>query len=357
MKFDGKHARFFNLFKPILLVSATLFLVALVVVSVWGFNAGFDFTGGTELIVGFTNSNIDITKDEDLKSAVGSVTKIITDRGVKINSFQTQGVYNDLHFVITFKTPSQEVMQDIRLKINEKFNDSEEFNNFKSNGNALSIIGANADLTRNTTEIDNLIVRNSYLSAISALAFSLALISIYACIRFKSAGGASIIIFSLFDILMTLVFVAISRIEINAYLFSLLGVILISSIFASVNFFLEVKEIYANPKYAESDNTEIAKMITGRDLSKNMLFYVFAYIACLILGVLNVGYILHIGLIAFAGLFVTFVSHTFMLPEFWSTVCKVRPIAKGAMLYRALGSSKEKVQIADAAKVETKKID
>ena len=77
MKF--KQQSFLSFLKPILIVSFILVVVSAVVLGMFGFNRGFDFTGGTQLVVNFANYNEDepagLTEEELLKEIPWTIVK------------------------------------------------------------------------------------------------------------------------------------------------------------------------------------------------------------------------------------------------------------------------------------------
>lgn len=314
-----------KLFKPALIAMLVLVIAAGVLVGIFGFNKGVDFTGGTQLVVQFENSNIDIENSTDFEIASNGVRKILNGNGVKIESFQTQGEYGTKTFVVTFKKTSNKTLQDIRVAINKQFNDSEAFFEVKDDAaRCVEFLGDGFDMTRQTTQINATQSSKTWFIVGAGMLFALVLAVVYACIRFKTLGGLTMAIASIVDVLLTLCIVAVARVEINSYIFAVTAVILCTSVFATADFLFAAKEKGADPTLKIKSNAELAGVAVDSLWKKNQVAYIIALVASLIVGVITVQSILHVALSCIAGLAVVYATHLFVVPALWSIMAKQR---------------------------------
>ena len=314
---ETKNADYLKFFKPCLIVTLILIVISAFIVGFLGFNTNVDFYGGTQLVVEFTNSNINIDNDEDFSTADSGVREILSRHGININSFQVQGEYNSKSFVITFDNVSDDILNTIRLEINSKFNTSNHYNDL---GNKQDIIDSNFDLTRDTSVIDSFIASDIFISIISTLLFALTIICIYACFRVKVAGGLTILFGAIFDIVLMLCFIALARIEVNRYIFVVLGLITALSVYASSNMMFDIKEKAKDPSLSTKSNYEIANLSIDSSWKKSLGIYLGIFLILVIWGIFTTTNVLHTLLAILAGVVVVFGTHLFVTPAFWVAI-------------------------------------
>ncbi len=312
-------------FKPALIVMLVVVLVAGVIVGVFGFNKGIDFTGGTQLVVQFEYSNIDIEDSSDFEKASSGIKKILADKYVEIESFQVQGEFNTKTFVITFENTDNKTLQDIRVAINKQFNDSEAFSEVKDDENkCVEFLGEGFDLTRQTTEINATQNSKTWFIVSACLLFALVLAVVYACIRFKTLGGIVMAISGIVDVLLTLCFVVLARVEINSYIFAVTAVVLCLSVYATADLLFAINEKGKDPTLKIKSNAELASVAMDSLCKKNQIVYIMALIVSLLIGVLTVQNVLHVALVGIAGLAVVYATHVFIVPALWCVLAKQR---------------------------------
>ena len=303
-------------FKPCLIVIFALILISAFVIGFFGFNLGLDFTGGTQLVVEFTNTTIEADNDEDLSVARDEVKKILGEHNVDINSFQVQGAYNSRSFVITFNNVSDDVLDSIRLDINRALNNDDSIDS--------SILDTSTDLTRNTSEIDSFVASSEFLAIVSSLIFAITLICIYACFRFRVAGGLTILFGAVVDVLLFLCFIALARIEINRYVFVTTALLMALSVYASVSMLINIKGKARDPNLSTKSNADIVNLTVEETWKQNLCVYLAAFIALIVWGILSTTNVLYTLIAIIAGIAVVFGTHIFVTPAFWSSIQKNR---------------------------------
>lgn len=316
MKFNSKN--FLSYLKPVLIVSLILVVLSAVIFGVFGFNKGFDFTGGTQLVVDVSSYNENepegLTQEEN--KIAQEISNILKSNGVKINSLQVQGEYTYKSLVITFKDVGTEKLNSIRMEINNKYNKSTSF----------SELNDAYDITRNTTHIDGLLTSNIVLTTISTLLFALIICMIYALFRVKVTGALSIVLSGVMSVVLTACFVVLTRIEINTYFFVALAVVEFFSVFLTVDTLFKIKDKLKDPIYSDKNNHEIAQVVLKENLTKNVIVAVSSLVLTLIIGLVSVLNILKLSLVVIVGIIVGFVVNMFVVPVFWANVTKNREL-------------------------------
>ena len=317
---SNEQKSFLSFFKPILIVSLILVVVASVVFGLWGFNKSFDFTGGTQLVVNFASYNEDepagLTEEEH--KIAGEITELLQKNNIKINSFQVQGEYTYKAFVITFKDAGKQTLKNIRLEINSKYNKSTSFEELDDS----------YDITRNTTHIDGMLSQNIVLTTISTLLFALIVCMVYGLFRVKTSGALSIVLGGALSTILTACFVVLTRIEINTYFFVALGLTELVGLFLSVDTMLKIKAKLKDVMFLDKNNHEIAEIVVKENKTKNIIIGVGALVLAMIVGLLGVLNVLKLGLVCFVGVVVCFAVNFFVVPAFWASITKKRELSR-----------------------------
>ena len=329
---------FTKFFKPCLYVALILFCISAIIVGVFGFNKGFDFVGGTQIIVDFDLTEVNTEDDKQLSDAQKTIKKIISENNAEVNSFQEQGSYVTKEFVITINKTSDENIRNIRIAINKEYNTSEQYKNLT---NKDEILGTNGDLTKNTTSIDGFVNPKILLTVVATLLFALTIATIYALFRVKARGAITIAFGGVLDVVITLCFVAITRIEINKYIFVVMALVLCLSVYASASLMLKIKENARNPHYLNLSNKEVVNLTVGESVNQTIFTYLGAFILAVVWCIFGTQNILYSLLSCLAGIAVVLATHIFVLPAFWS----------------AISSKKETFTKQGVARVETVKVD
>lgn len=335
MKFDSLKNKKISLSIYLIAISVIL-LFALIFGLIFGFNKGFDFVGGTQITVDFAEDSIEhndknLTYDEYLKEVSSTVKDIISSNGGKIHSFQVQDIDGGTSFVVTIRQKSPSTLKQIRLELNREFNDFSEYKDL-ADDEKYKILDQYFDITKNTSAIESLILPNTIIACIAGLLTVLTAVFVYCCFRLKLASSLTLLFGGILNLVVFCALMILSRIEINAYFFALLALILLVSIYNSLNFFFDIKEKLKDPKLNSKSNKELAEIVLKEDFIKNISVYAVCLAIALIFGIFGVVSILHLGLATILGLVILFVTHSFILPEVWILLNKkneyIRPIPK-----------------------------
>lgn len=314
---------YLKLFKPCMIACAVVLAISIVITAIFGFNKGVDFTGGTNLVVKnlSTVASIDVENTEAFKQAESDIVSVLNANGVRVNSLQVQDEYAEKHFVLTIAEKNADKVSKIRLDLNEKLNKT----NFDNLGS--DILEGNLDITRGTSEIVGFIETSSFFITIYTAIFLLALLVFYACFRVKVGGALAMGLSALFDVILTLCFVTLARIEVNAYVFASMIAILFMSVYASIEFMFDVKEKSKDLNFAGKTNYELANIVIESNFKRNLIVASCIAVCAVALMFTGIANILHIALVVFAGNAVVFASHIFVAPAIWHMLNPKRQIA------------------------------
>ena len=322
----NKKADYLKLFKPCLIAFAIVMLVAALVTCIFGFNKSVDFVGGHQLVVNFdyAKPDIDIERQADFDKASQGVSEILNKYNARVYSFQIQGEYGTRSFVITVGKMEEAKLNSVRVDINKAYNKSAAFEELVAQGKESEIVGQSTDLTLTTSNIDGFINAHTLLITISSVVFALTLLMIYTLFRFRLAGGLSLVFGAGVDILATLAFVSLARIQVTSITFVAMCALSFIGVYATTGFLFRFRELSRDPKYASLTNYELCNLAVDIMWKKDIVLYGFALIMTLLIcGIAGLG-VLHLGLTILAGLVVILASHTFMVPAVYAMINKNR---------------------------------
>lgn len=197
IKFDFcKRAKFF------LIGAAALILIGLIVVACWGFNLGYDITGGYAVQVKY-----DATQTDNFDKFTSNVEEIVCNRKVSIDTTQKLGENNDQYVVIKYRAKSKD--DDIEAKNNDIYNA------------LVEVYGS--ENVEDVAKIGSSFSNKTVLFTSIGLIVAAVVVFIYMAIRFHfSMGLATIFAFAL-DILLMLALTAICRIEVSGNYTTIIG--------------------------------------------------------------------------------------------------------------------------------------
>ena len=356
MKSKFKNFDFLSFFKPCLIAFLIVILVGGVLFGVFGLNRGFDFVGGTQLVVEFPYESTDSETftDAGWRECYNKVNEILNKNGVSANSFQEQGKYSYKSFVVTVKTKNENTIYNIRLDLNKEFNNSSVFAELVANGEEFKILEdenvAMHDITKKTSTIDGLISPTAVITTVSALLFALIVCLVYALFRVKVAGGLTIVLSGVLSVLLTIAFVAITRIEINTYFFVCLGLVQFAALMTTVDFLLCAKQKLKDPLLTDKTNEELANKVVHENFVKTILTYACCAVACVVLGLFGVLSVLKLCLVGFVGLVVSLAVNLFVVPAFFAKVSKKRDLVKPVYVSNDVDNDAEVIEIEEENK-------
>lgn len=322
MKSNSK-ANYLKLFKPILVASLILVLLATVIVAVFNFNLGFDFSGGRQLVVQFELTDIKIYDNAEKDKAADKIRDILMKKGADINSFQVQGEYDTTYFQITFRGVDDKKLDEIRLEINKTYNTSSEYTGLE---NKEDILNKPQDLTK-VTEIASFIPSGSIFTTIYTLVFALVLIVLYACFRVKVGGAITILLGAVYDILLTIAAFGLLRLPLTRYTFVVLALVLMYSIYSTCTLLYKIKDYTKDIHFNDKTNYELANMATNEKVNDKS--FILLIILLMLVYFTNAWQTANL---AVTGIVIVFLSHLCVVPGIFTMLNKKREIVYATQL-------------------------
>ena len=303
-KFD-----FCSKFKICSIRSLTLVLIGVLIVSIFGFNLGIDFTGGTVL-----NVKVGAVLEEGNNYSIVSnqVSNIFKNEGYELGYIQQEGEGEDASLTIRFKDKSglteaqmQEEIENLKTRIsNEVTIHDEQVVINVSNG---SRIAASASTS---------LLMNSLL----AILIAVILILIYIAIRFELLSGLVEIIMLVHDVLIMCALVAVFRIQINAGFIAALITIIGYSINNVIIVFDRIRENKKKDEFKGLASTELANASIRQVLNRTFLTALTTIVSILVLTIVGVPSIREFLLPILFGLFSGIYSSTMLAGPLWALI-------------------------------------
>lgn len=303
-KFD-----FCSKFKICAIISLTLILIGILIVSIFGFNLGIDFTGGTVL-----NVKVGSVLEEGNNYAIVSnqVSNIFKNEGFEIGYIQQEGEGEEASLAIRFKDKSglteaqmQEEIENLKTKISNEvtLNDERVVTNV-SNGSRIAASASSS------------LLMNSLL----AILIAVILILIYIAIRFELLSGLTAIVMLVHDVLIMCALVAVFRIQINAGFIAALITIIGYSINNVIIVFDRIRENKKKDEYKGLASSELANASIRQVLNRTFLTALTTMVSILVLTIIGVSSIREFLLPILFGLVSGIYSSTMLAGPLWALI-------------------------------------
>lgn len=229
--------------KRFFIASCSIWLAAIIVISIFGLKIGVDFTGGYSLEIKYTSFMLTKENLDETYEGVRSVVENMNDDNglpynINITSHQMQGTDDGASsLLIRFKAIGDDLyMETEMVKIQEKLQAA-----IRDEENIL-----NAHVIPGSS-ISGSISSELLLSAFCALGLVLTLMLVYIMFRFQLASGIAAIISLAHDVFIMISFMAFARLEVDATFIVAVITIVGYSINNSLVIFDRVREFMRDP--------------------------------------------------------------------------------------------------------------
>ncbi len=292
------------------IISIAIILVGVLVVSIFGFNLGIDFTGGTVLNVK-VGAKLEENK-ENYATLSEEITTIFKNEGFEIGYLQQEGVGEEAQIAIRFKdkanlTESQ--MQEQIEVLKEKLETG-----LTLNGNHVEVTVSNGSRIAASASLTLLI--NSLLAVLVAVI----LILVYIAIRFELLSGLTAILMLVHDVFIMCSLVAIFRIQISASFIAALITIIGYSINNVIIVFDRIRENKKKEDYKGLSNAELVNASIKQVLTRTFLASLTTLVAILALTIIGVASIREFLLPIIFGLISGIYSSTMLAGPIWALI-------------------------------------
>lgn len=316
LKFLNKEFHIVENWKKFFIASGSIFLVAILVLAIFGLKLGVDFTGGYSLEIKYTshkltNDNLDETY-ENIRSIVESLKDDNNvNYNIKITNHQMQGTEEDkASLVIRFKAIGDDAYMETEIvKIQEKLqaaiiDPADELNAHVVQGNSIS----------------GTISSEILLSAFCALGLVLTLMLVYIMFRFQLASGIAAICSLVHDVLIMVSFMAFTRMEVNATFIAAVITIIGYSINNTLVIFDRVREYMKDPLLAKQPVNTIVNSALKKSLVRTFNATVTTLLTIIVLIIVGVSSVKLFALPIVIGLISGFYSSFCIAPSIFTLI-------------------------------------
>jgi|LGVE01.1.fsa_nt_gb preprotein translocase SecF subunit len=314
--------------KKFLIGSLTLILIGMIVIFMYGFNLGIDFTGGTVLSI---NIGSDLETGTTYDDYTATIETILTTNSVELSLKQLEGEGDDASILIRYQDidgytesemadVSTQIITDIELALGLEDGDVQ---------NAQRIgPSATASLLQN---------------ALLAILFATILILIYIAFRFELVSGLAAIIALLHDVLIMCSLTAIFQIQINSAFIAALITIIGYSINDTIVVFDRVRENRGKDSLKNKSNADIVNLSIKETIIRTLNTSITTLFTITMLAVLSVATIREFAIPIIFGLIAGTYSSMFIATPFWAFINdKTRPKNKHKRALNTLKKDRQK---------------
>lgn len=291
------------------IVSCALILIGIIIISIFGFNLGIDFTGGTVLNVKVGSK---LGEDNNFQIVSSQIKDIFTEKGYKIGYIQQEGVGEEAQIAIRFQDKEKLTESQMQAEIEEIKNELK--TGLHLNGETLSVTVSNG--TRIAASASKTLLINSIL----AILIAVILILIYIAIRFELLSGLVAIMMLLHDVLIMCALVAIFRIQINAGFIAALITIIGYSINNVIIVFDRIRENKKKEIYKDYPSDALVNVSIKQVLNRSILTALTTFVSVLALTILGVSSIREFLLPILFGLLSGVYSSTMLAGPIWAKI-------------------------------------
>lgn len=285
-----------------LIAPLCILVLSLVLILCFNFNLGLDFTGGTVVTVVVEQ---DLTVQENYNSVKSQLDDVLSENNIKGLYYQqeTTNYYGDA-IIVRFGKIDEQIAEQLRADLIETFH-----------------VSTSQDDLERFVQVDDFgpNVQTSVLtSTVLAVLVGILVVLIYMWIRHGTTAGFLSLFIYLFDIIMTISIIGVTRIPVDMSTIISLAFVAMYSLFNTYLFVNKVNSNLKQEKFAKDSKVEISNMTVKSILNVNLLFACILLIFTLLLGVVPTSSVRALSLPCLVGVLVCFLSSVFITPGLWS---------------------------------------
>ena len=290
-------------------ISDSFILIGILIISIFGFNLGIDFTGGTVLNVKVGSV---LEEGNNYQILTTQATNIVEKNGFQVGYIQQEGIGDEATITIRFKDKANLTEDQMQAEIDALKLDLE---------NGLSIGGETLNVTiSNGSRIAASSSKSLIINSILAILIAVILILIYIAIRFELLSGLTAIMLLVHDVLIMCAFVAIFRIQINGGFIAALITIIGYSINNVIIMFDRIRENKKKDVFAGATSNSIANASIKEVFGRTMLTALTTIVSILALTIFGVASIREFLLPILFGLLSGVYSSTMLAGPVWAFI-------------------------------------
>lgn len=293
------------------IISLCIILIAVVIVSIFNFNLGTDFTGGKIIDVKIGS---ELDKTENYREIQSQIETIFNSEGFKIKSIQVESTSDDATVVVKFvysnkinSTNEQTQLDALKTKLS---------NELTLNSESLS------PQVSEVKSFSAILSSKNVILAISAILGTLALITIYLAIRFKLVSTLTILSIAIHDLLLMLSVVCLTRIEINAGFLVSVIVTLMLSLISSVVMFDRLKENKSRELYKDLSSESLANLTIVESFKRISVLMLLVLVIAILMLIIGTNPVRILSLPLLIAVVTTYYSSIMLKLPLWSKMIK-----------------------------------
>ena len=241
--------------KKFIVASISFILAGLIVLLVFGFNLGIDFTGGTVLRI---QVGEDLNNQTIYDEYVEKVELVLDNNNLEIGLVQTEGEGIDLSLLFRYQDVDGINNEDM-IALNEIIRQE-----------IASELNIDENKITNSQRIGPSASAALMINALLAVLIATALILAYVAIRFELLSGVAAIIALIHDVLIMSAFVLIFQLQINSAFIAALITIIGYSINDTIVVLDRVRENKSKESYAKKSTKDLANISIKETLVRTL---------------------------------------------------------------------------------------
>lgn len=340
-KFVLKDRDFVGKFKIFGTIALSIILAGILVLCIWGFNLGIDFTGGTVLEV---SVGAQVENSETAKNIKSTISSALSENGLKISYYQISGSGEDSKVVVRYKDisgKSEEEMQQISDIVSEKIKTE---------------LSLDEDAIEQAQRVGATATSELLVNCLLSILVIVVLMLIYIAIRFELSFGLSAIVALFHDVFVMCALMAILRIQVNSSFVAAVITIVGYSINNTIVVFDRIRENKKKDCYLKSSNKEIANVSIKETLTRTLNTSITTLFAVVLLAIIGVSAIKEFCLPIIFGLIAGTYSSIFIAGPLWAII-NDKTVSKKALKNGYFGKKNKNSNSEKEDNEETEKID
>ncbi len=320
-KFD-----FYKHFWKFVIAPVVLVITAIVLLCTVGFNAGFDYTGGTQVTI-YSNNDAsfegatayDLDKGDDYNAFVEKINEVLKDNKLSSLSYQKTivtveelGIYDGHALVLRVQETGKTKISALKTDLASAFGYDTVVNIDKAEDAVI------------TSTISPIITQEILNLVITALISALAIVFMYLAFRLGIAGAMSVVFGIALDTLAMICFALVFRLQVELSFLAMVIVLIIFSFINNVLLFNNIKnnatngKFEENGKYSRANSKDVANLSVKESLSRQTVFACISLVTiCLVAIIATTG--VRAAMLPFLlGVLASIYSSIFILPVLWA---------------------------------------
>lgn len=319
-KFD-----FVKHFWKFIIAPIALIITSIVLLCTVGFNAGFDYTGGSAITIYANNESVFVGENikaysldnkDDYNEFMKKIQESLSENSLQAVSYQTTIMENE----------DLAIFDGDAIVVRIQSFDEEKINAFKSS--LVAKLGYNnaegAEDSIVVGTISPIISQEMLNLVIAALLIAIAVVTVYLAIRLGFASAMSVVFGLAHDILVMLCLALIFRLQVESWFLGAVIVLIMFSLLNNIFMFNNISKNATNGKFEEDGkysrayNGDVANLSIKETLSRNTVLVCIALVSLSLLAIIATSAVRSAVFPFLLGVCASIYASIFILPSLWA---------------------------------------